>query len=176
MFEAERIQVFGIVKFVFPAAEVLLMLSMLISYFVWIKYSEEILPEEEDYRAIGLRFAIYMSAKGQYTLFHLILLACPVIEVALLISILITGLAKTNLYHIVFLFLFIGFLGLPGRKLSLTRFLLFYSAFFLIAKYIYTLLDKETVTGYETLLSVLGISTTYDKSQPWFFFEYSFII
>ena len=63
LFEVERIQIYGIIRFTYPAAEVLLMYAMLASYFVWIKISEEIQPEDEDYRVLGLRFAIYMSSK-----------------------------------------------------------------------------------------------------------------
>lgn len=97
---------------------------------------------------------------------QLILLACPLFEYALLISILTTGLAKINLYHIMFLFLFIGFLGLPNKKGALIRFMLYYSAFYLIAKYIYTLMDPIKISnGYEKLLDVLGVSTDYKENE-----------
>lgn len=96
--------------------------------------------------------------------------------------ILLSGLVKTNLYHITVLFLFIGFLGLPGRKMILTRFLLYFSVFFLIAKYIFSLVEgelerkpKDEYEDMRRILDALGISTYCENSQNWSFFEYGFI-
>ena len=148
---------------------------MIASFFIWIKFCEEIEPGDEDYRAKGLQFATYMSGKAQFTLFNLLLLTYPLVEFTLLIGILIAGLWKVNLYHITFLFIFIGLLGFPNKKMFLTRLLIVYSTFFLMSKYVYTLLDQKSISkDFDELLGVIGIKTSYHDGDR-LYFEYSFV-
>ena len=81
---------------------------------------------------------------------------------------------KVDLYHFMYLFMFISFLALPQYKLGITRLLIYYSAFFIILKHIYTLLQISYIIEHYDFLEFMGLASSYERQSTWHIFEYSF--
>jgi len=137
-------ETFGIVKFKYPLMEVMIMQVFVVSLFTWIKLEHSVSEYDEDLRSQGVNFARIMTHKDSYSLQNLILLSTRLIEVVQLLLILFLGLDKVDLYHIIFMFLFVGFLVFPKHKVVLTELLVYYSALFILARYFLKLLDPSS--------------------------------
>lgn len=61
------------------------------------------------------------------------------IEYPIMLILIVAGLDKMDIYHIVLLIFFVVYALSEGRYTKFTLFLLFYSDFFLLEKYVYTL-------------------------------------
>ena len=98
---------------------------------MWMKAWESLKEEDEDLRMQGVNLFRALSSPGSRSYQNLLLLAIPFCERIMLLIILFSGLEKVDIYHIMFLILFIGFLVQSAKKETLTRILIFFSAFFI---------------------------------------------
>ena len=104
-----------------------------------------------------------MTQKDSYSILNLILLSTSLIELVQLLLILFLGLDKVDLYHIIFMFLFVGFLVFPKHKVVLTELLIYYSALFILARYFLNLLDEKLYD--KELMSIIGIYSNEQDIQ-----------
>ena len=100
--------------------------------------------EDENLRAMGVKLFKVLSSPESKIYQNFLLLAIPFCERIMLLIILFAGLEKVDIYHIMFLILFIGFLAQSARKETLTRILVFFSAFFILGKYFCSLLNADS--------------------------------
>lgn len=126
-----------------------------VSLFTWIKLEHSVSEYDEDLTSQGVSFARYMTQKDSYSIQNLILLSTSLIEIVQLLLILFLGLNKVDLYHIMFMFLFVGFLVFPKHQVILTQVLIYYSALFILARYFLNLLDSSLYD--KELMSIIGI-------------------
>jgi hypothetical protein len=91
------------------------------------------------------------------------LLLIPFCERILLLIVLFAGLEKVDIYHIIFLILFIGFLVQSSKKETLTKYLIFFSGIFILGKYFYSLLGADHYN--QKILEVFGLYTEVEASD-----------
>ena len=105
-----------------------------------------------------------LSQKDSNLLFNLIVLFFPYFDNILILIIVVSGLNKVDLYHVLCLFIFVLFLVIPKYKRSLTIFVIVYGMFFIMAKFTYTLIKDDYDISEETvgLLDAIGIGTVYE--------------
>ena len=164
---------YNVFEFKNPFVEVALMQAFILGVFFWLNMTEKMTDADEKLEIQGVQFAQFMTSKKAYSLQYLIFLTLPVTETILLAIILLVGLQVIDLYHIAFLFLFNGFLVFPKKKEIMTKLLVFISAFFVLAKYFFTLVDQKTVD--KNFLQMIGLwSPNFEASKEQVFFEYSF--
>lgn len=133
-------------------------------FFGWIKSCEDIHEHEDNISAIGVTLMENLSQKDSNLLFNLIVLFFPYFDNILILIIVISGLNKVDLYHVLCLFIFVLFLVIPKYKRSLTIFVIVYGMFFIMAKFTYTLIKDDYDISEETvgLLDAIGIGTVYE--------------
>jgi hypothetical protein len=120
-----------------------------------------------------------MSAPDSYIAYYFLLLTFPYMEGLLLLAIVISGLNKVDLYHVLCLFIFVAFLNKPNKKYKLTIFTINYAFIFIFMKYIYSILY---CTGHivensdsDKILDVIGIKSVVIPTDGSFTpFEYKF--
>lgn len=84
--------------------------AFVIVQIVWVKACESLTEKDEDLRAQGVNLFRALSSSDSHSLQNILLLTIPFCERIMLLIILFSGLEKVDIYHIMFLFLFIGFL------------------------------------------------------------------
>ena len=83
------------------------------------------------------------------------------IEYPLMLFLVIAGLDKMDVYHIVMLFYFVWYTLKPSIIKNSSIFLLIYANLFIMEKYLYTLC--ETKDNPRNWIEVMGFNTTYDE-------------
>jgi hypothetical protein len=119
-----------------------------------------------------------MSSPDSYTIYDVLLLTFPYYEGLLLLAIVISGLNKVDLYHVLCLFIFVAFLNKPNKKNQLTILTIYYAFFFIFVKYIYSILFCTGIiienSDTNKILDVIGITTVVPHFETFVPFEYSF--
>lgn len=100
----------------------------------------------------------------------------PYFDNILILIIVVSGLNKVDLYHVLCLFIFVAFLIRPKYKKPLTIFVIAYGMFFIMAKFTYTLISDDYILEQDTqdLLEVIGIKTVYTPENEFKLFAYEF--
>ena len=173
LFQREMIWNYGFFRFSNAFAEVMVWQIFLTINFFWVKTQENVSNLDENLGHQGARFFRYMSQKNSYTFQNILILMVPNIEQFLLLIILLSGLEKVDVYHIIFLFLFINFLVFQNRKELLTRILIFSSSFFILGKYFFSLFSSEESKDF---LEIIGLYTNIELKDQQTYFEYPFKI
>ena len=163
---------YGLYRFQRPVLEVLLLEAFVIAQVTWVKAGESLSEEDEDLRRQGVNLFRALSSSGSRSYQNLLLLAIPLCERIMLLIILFSGLEKVDIYHIMFLILFIGFLAQSAKKETLTRILIFFSAFFILGKYFCSLLSADSYN--QEILEVIGLYTDVGHPGEQAYFEYPF--
>jgi len=88
----------------------------------------------------GKLLSYYFCGEDSGTFSNLLLLTFQYVEYFLLFAILLSGLNKVDMYHMIFLVVFLGYLVAPKKKEKITDLVIIYSFSFIIMKHIYTLL------------------------------------
>lgn len=114
------------------------------------------------------------SSDEASTLENVLLVLSFVIEPALLLVVMLSGLNKVDFYHLGFLAIFVGYLALPKRRRGVTQILVVYSAIFIAIKHVYVLAGQDFSQNTRDFLEAMGFTTTADPSAPWSRFFYKF--
>lgn len=88
-----------------------------------------------------------------------------------MLTLIIAGLDKMDVYHIALLLFFVVYSLYSDRMTHFPLYLLLYADFFVFEKYIYTLIIKNQVDIH--WMEILGISTSYDPQKTQEYFRYS---
>lgn len=105
---------------------------------------------------------------------NLLLISLPGVEFVLLFIILLSGLNKVDAYHMLYLFMFVGYLVFPKKKSGITNFCIVYSFIFIIIKQMYTMIQSDWIDNNEDFLDAMGFATLWTKPPSWQLFEYGF--
>ena len=96
------------------------------------------------------------------TIYQAFYLSMIYIELPLMLTLIIAGLTKMDLYHIALLMFFVVY-TLYGEKMNnFALYLLLYADFFVMEKYIYTLVIKQEKPDGRYWMGLIGISTEYN--------------
>jgi hypothetical protein len=171
-------QYWGVFKFYIPVLEVLFMQFNNFCIFAWIKSCENLNEDQNNISIQGVKLMNHLSAQDSYTAYDMLLLTFPYYEGLLLLAIVISGLNKVDLYHVLCLFIFVAFLNYPNKKYQLTIFTIYYAFFFIFVKYIYSILYCTDVIVFgsdvDKIMDVIGFTTVIVKSDSFAPFEYVF--
>ena len=138
--QIEGKEYYGIFRFFHPAPEVLFAQFNHFCIFAWVKSCENLTDTQSDLSVQGPRLMKKLSSPHSLTAYNVLLLTFPYIEGILLLAIVISGLNKVDLYHVLCLFIFVAFLNNPAKKFKITIFTLNYAFIFIFMKYIYSIL------------------------------------
>mmetsp|Transcript_10288 Transcript_10288/g.15689 ORF Transcript_10288/g.15689 Transcript_10288/m.15689 type:complete len:389 (+) Transcript_10288:912-2078(+) len=129
------------VKFQHSFIEVILMELMIFFTVAWTGIQlrmAAIFPttscEESD--DVCLRFVQHMSSKKRNTFVICVFLIIPWFEMAFLSTILLLGMNRVDVYHLVFMLFFISLAMLPHHRNRLTRLLIIYTGGYILGNYI----------------------------------------
>lgn len=120
-----------------------------------------------------------MSSPKSLTVSNFLLMTFPYYEGILLLAIVVSGLNKVDLYHVLCLFIFVAFLNNPKKKFEITIFTINYAFIFIFMKYIYSLLIYvpgliERGSNTSKILKVIGIASEIKVVTEFERFEYQF--
>lgn len=145
---------------------------MVFSVFLWIKYSEGITKETDLFESLGGVIAQQLSRDDSYTVENISLLVMTHFEKVFLLSMYVSALNKPDLYHIVFLFMFVAYNMMPRFTKAITKIVLVYSFFFILVKYICTFLNITSNEDKKNMYNLVGITSDFDpclENQPCMF-------
>ena len=104
---------FCIFKLQYPVLEMGFMMLNNVCFFAWIKSCEDIKEHEDNITVIGVTLMENLSQKESNLLFNLIVLFFQYFDNILILIIVVSGLNKVDLYHVLCLFIFVAFLVRP---------------------------------------------------------------
>ena len=160
----------GMIRFGAAIWPMMIFNLLIYSMFSWIKIGEQIFSNVTD-KALCENWITSVAKNESSTLQLLLFLHAPIWEYILLLLITCNGLTKPNIYHMFYIVSLIAYLNFPKHKRSITKWLIIYGSFFIILKYVYTLLDVED-KNIQEIFKLFGINTSYIKGQEFTIFEY----
>lgn len=107
------------------------------------------------------------------TAYQLLFLVLVYIEFPLMLTLIIAGLDKMDLYHIVLLIFFVTYTLYADRIPNFPLYLLLYADFWIIEKYIFTLFMKPLDTQPPAWMTIVGLSTIYDPAETQEYWRYT---
>jgi hypothetical protein len=89
------------------------------------------------------------------------------IEFPLMLTLIVAGLDKMDLYHIVLLIFFVTYTLYADRIPNFPLYLLIYANFWIIEKYIYSLCmyPQDILTAPPAWMTIVGFSTEYNPNE-----------
>ena len=104
----------------------------------------------------------------------MVYLSLVYIKYPIFLLLIMSGLGKMDVYHIVLLFVFVWAALYPQAFEKNIRWLLIYADTFVFLKYLYTLIVKQSIPQQPwRWLTIVGISTTYDPQTDREYFRYA---
>lgn len=91
------------------------------------------------------------------------------IEYPLMLFLVVAGLDKMDIYHIVLLFVFVLYTLFPKTVVNNSVYLLVYSLFFILEKYVYSLVGPSDPGNWQI---VIGLTSSYDPNETKKYFRY----
>ena len=110
---------------------------------MFVKSAQYLLESDEAYHVQGSVLVRYLSGVNSNTFKNVLLLIISNLDFILLFTILISGVNKVDMYHLLFLLMFVCYVIYPDKHLKITLFVVVYSELFIILKYIYSLLVRD---------------------------------
>lgn len=155
---------FGFYDFQIPSLEIAFMFCGLLA-FIQLTFSLESSADEASKKFLNQ----IGSPKGSL-LYHFLFLFLTHVEYPMMLFLVVAGLDKMDIYHIVMLLFFVWYTLKPSIIKNNSIFLLVYANVFVLEKYIYTMF--QTSTEPQNWVIVIGLSTNYDPDSEEEYFRY----
>jgi hypothetical protein len=109
-----------------------------------------------------------LSGESSNALQNLVLLTFPYCETLSLIAILVSGLNKVDLYHVLYLVVFVAFIVWPQKRRTMTPVIVAYAALFLLLKYIWSMYaHTDFAERNAVIFQILGLASDLgDEKDP----------
>ena len=157
---------YGFYKMHIPPLEIGFMFCNVVCF---IKLAQILKPESED--ASQKSFLSKLGNPNSSIMVQFLFLFLIYVEYPLMLFLVLAGLDKMDVYHIMMLLFFICYTLTPSLIKDRSIILLVYANLFVLEKYIFTLVYKPG-TDTHNWIEILGLSTPYDPSENQQYFRY----
>ena len=136
-------------------------------FFAWIKSCENLSPADDNFELQGVTLMRRLSGQKSNIIHNLILLTFPCYEAVLLVIILVSGLNKIDLYHVLYLVIFVAFIIWPSKRYIMTPIIVLYAILFLLMKYVWSMYCEQDLFQH-FIFEIVGISSDLRVGTEYF--------
>jgi hypothetical protein len=132
--------------------------------------------EKEEESKDDVKFLMtHITSLKSSTWYQVMFLALVYVEFPLMLVLVVAGLDTMDLYHIVLLIFFVVYTLAGNKLMRFSLYLLMYANFFVLEKYIYTLvikIEQNTSAGLNWM-DILGLSSVYNPQSTTKYWRYA---